>query len=917
MLHLRPLQSPRLLEWHDEHVRLHADVATPRNVCPGAERVPHRLMLQVLAEGSLQPEDQHLVPREGRRGHEQLPVHHLVAVAVIRQRANHVDAVVDGGDHAHSIGSSAKARQEGGTPEGARATQGTHHPTHAIRTEIRLRSTCRTPVPQLYELSALHPESRDASHDPFSRSPRPIPSGSSRRLHHPRHPAGGGSGAGRRPQARQRQEGPPLEALRRGDQGCTRADRDVHGVSQARDSLPRAQAGAVRPRLSDGYGAVAGDRRVGHRRRQRRPLRPDPVPQERRPRRAVGRQPLRHGDAEHPHGAHRRLLVRPVGGPVVPDRERARHDDDRVGYFVSAMKNFSRDTAETFFVRYVNRWRLEKKDPSAAVSDPVKPIVYYLDRTIPLEWRPYVRDGILEWNRAFEEGGIRNAIQVLDAPDDTLWSAEDARYSTVRWMANNAFTYAIGPSDVDPRTGEILNADILIAASWIQAWQGEYRDYAGPQAMIREVFLEDSLLRADPSGRRFQRLCSYGASMAHSGTLLRATLAASGAIAPGGPVPREYIGQALKELVMHEVGHTLGLRHDFRGTAAIPMDKLFDRAYTATHGTSASVMDYNPPAIALDRSKQGDYYSRTIGTYDRWAIKYGYAAVAGATPDAERAGLRDIAAQASDPDHAYGTDEDAGFAAYGLDPTVTRYDQTSDPLAWAKDRATLVNRLFDSLETRLVAAGDGYPKLRRGFRDLLFERWYATLVTTKYLAGAYTSRDHRGDPNNRPPFVAVSAARQRDALAFIADAGLGENLYRFRPELLNKLAPERWWHWGMNPFSEGRIDFPLHDWALAFQGTLVRLLTDPQVLSRVRDAELRAESRNQMVTIPDILTTLTASVWAEAGVQGSQRAHNTTSIRRDLQRLYLARLLQIVVTPEPGMPEDARTVARADRKSVV
>src|SRR5205823_5887107 len=193
---------------------------------------------------------------------------------------------------------------------------------------------------------------------------------------------------------------------------------------------------------------------------------------------------------------------------------------------------------------------------------------------------------ILEWNRAFEEAGVRNAIQVLDAPDDSLWSAEDARYSTVRWMANNAFTYAIGPSDVDPRTGEILNADILVAASWIQAWQG-----------------------------------------------------------------------------------------DFRGTAGIPMDKLFDRAYTATHGTSASVMDYNPPAIALDRSKQGDYYSRTIGTYDRWAIRYGYATVAGDTPDAERAGLRDMAAQASDPDHVYGTDEDAGFAAYGLDPTVTRYDQ--------------------------------------------------------------------------------------------------------------------------------------------------------------------------------------------------------------------------------------------------
>src|SRR2546423_12030312 len=147
--------------------------------------------------------------------------------------------------------------------------------------------------------------------------------------------------------------------------------------------------------------------------------------------------------------------------------------------------------------------------------------------------------------------------------------------------------------------------------------------------------------------------------MAHSGALRRATLAASGAIAPGGPVPREYIGQALKELVMQEVGHTLGLRHNFRGTAAIPMGNLFDKTYTGTHGTSASVMDYNPPAIALDRSKQGDYFSRTIGTYDRWAIKYGYAAVAGGsgstggkgsggrvggdTPDAESEGLQGIA----------------------------------------------------------------------------------------------------------------------------------------------------------------------------------------------------------------------------------------------------------------------------------
>ncbi len=588
--------------------------------------------------------------------------------------------------------------------------------------------------------------------------------------------------------------------------------------------------------------------------------------------------------------------------PATPMRPRVA--DDRLGYFISAMMDFSRDTAETFFVRYVNRWRLERQNPSAPMSDPVKPITYYLDRTIPLEWRPYVRAGILEWNRAFEDAGFTNAIQVLDAPDDTLWSAEDARYSTVRWMANFNAVYAIGPSDIDPRTGEILNADILVAASFVPFWQGEYREYAGPQTLTGAVFQEDSLLRADPSGRMLRR-CRYAAGLSRYGTLLRATLAARGVIAPGAPVPREYIGQALKELVMHEVGHTLGLRHNFRGTTAIPATSLTDRQFTAANGTSASVMDYNPPAIALDRGRQGDYYSTTIGTYDRWAIRYGYAGVGGDTPDAERPGLARIAGEAADPNHVYATDEDAGFAGFGLDPNVTRWDQTTDPLLWAQDQVTLINRLFDSLETRLVAPGEAYPKLRGGFVDLLFQRWYATVVTTKYLSGVYTARDHRGDPNGRPPFTAVPAAKQREALAFIAAAGLGEDVYRFRPELLNRLAPSRWWHWGQSPFSQGRIDFPLHDWAYSFQSILVSLLLDPGVLARIRDNELRATRGEPVVTIPDVLTTLTNTIWAEA-----DRGRNVASIRRDLQRMYLGELMQLQVSPNPGTPDDARALAR-------
>src|SRR6185503_6959105 len=154
---------------------------------------------------------------------------------------------------------------------------------------------------------------------------------------------------------------------------------------------------------------------------------------------------------------------------------------------------------------------------------------------------------ILEWNRAFEEAGFRNAIQVYDAPDDSLWSAEDARYSTVRWTATNRSVYAVGPSNVDPRTGEILNADVLVSAAWIQAWRGEAGEYVAPESAVQSVFLEDSA-SAGLSGEN--RLCSLAEGMRREGTLTRALLAAGHAGPDGAAVTQRYIGQALKALIM-------------------------------------------------------------------------------------------------------------------------------------------------------------------------------------------------------------------------------------------------------------------------------------------------------------------------------------------------------------------------------
>jgi hypothetical protein len=223
--------------------------------------------------------------------------------------------------------------------------------------------------------------------------------------------------------------------------------------------------------------------------------------------------------------------------------------------------------------------------------------------------------------------------------------------------------------------------------------------------------------------------------------------------------------------------------------------------------------------------------------------------------------------------------------------------------------------LFDSLATRMVAPGQGYARLRAAFTDLLNDRWYALLVTTKYLGGAMTARDHRGDPSARPAFVTIPAAVQREALRFITDAGFGEKAYRFPPELLSHLGPDRWRHWGANPGSEGRIDFPLHEWATSQQSALLGQLLDPVVLQRIRDAELRATPAEPTVTIPELFATLTTSIWAEIGYPASDGkptvTRNVGSVRRDLQRAYLNSLVRMIVNPLSDTPEDARTLARA------
>src|SRR5262249_6508724 len=345
----------------------------------------------------------------------------------------------------------------------------------------------------------------------------------------------------------------------------------------------------------------------------------------------------------------------------------------------------------------------------------------------------------------------------------------------------------------------------------------------------------------------------------------------------------------IKEVVMHEVGHSLGLRHNFKASIMLKPEQVNDTAITRVKGMTGSVMDYNPINVAPKGQKQGDYASTTIGPYDYWAIEYAYAPAQGN----EEAELKKIAARSPDPDLAFATDDDF----MNNDPQVNTYDLTSDTLAYGKMRMAMASELLKDLDHKVVKDGESWARLRSAFMSCISQFGNGAYLAAEYIGGQSVTRDFKGTDKARDPVPPIAGARQREALKLLVNQILADQSFQFSPALLRKLITESWQDSG--DFFVGGMDYPIYRMILNIQEIALDQCLDPSVLQPIQNQEIQSDPGSDPIRIAEIFRALSEGIFTELAAAPSSRSSPfaISTIRRNLQREYVKRLSTMVLGP--------------------
>lgn len=498
------------------------------------------------------------------------------------------------------------------------------------------------------------------------------------------------------------------------------------------------------------------------------------------------------------------------------DPMQARRYDDRVGYFNVSFEDYGTDEHEVKRDSYITRWRLEKKDPKAEVSDPNKPIVFYVGRGVPQKWKPWVKKGIEAWQPAFEQAGFSNAIVGEYAPDvreDPDWDAEDARISSIRWLPSTTEN-AMGPHVHDPRTGEILEADIIV--------------YHNILKLCRDWYFT----QASPMDERAQKL----------------------------PLPDDLMGELLAYVIAHEVGHSLGFRHNMKASSSYTVEQLRDPEFTAKYGNEASIMDYGRFNYVAQPG-DGARLIPIVGPYDFFAVEWGYRRFPGAdTHEKEKAHLARITArQVDDPVLRFGDPNP------GEDPSQQTEDLGSDAVAATLLGLKNIDRVASYLVDATCKEGEDYDLLENMYTRLLNQRNRELGHVANVVGGVERTNLWYGDADRR--FEPLLAARQREAIAFLNEHAFQTPPQLVPPDILDRIEAE----------GAARRILSGHDRLLS------TLISETRIK---RMAEVADRHGSEAYTPMAMLSDLRAGIWSELGAPNV----SVDLYRRNLQRAHVEKL---------------------------
>ncbi len=508
-----------------------------------------------------------------------------------------------------------------------------------------------------------------------------------------------------------------------------------------------------------------------------------------------------------------------------------RFADDRVGYFGQQQTDYGTDAQRAEVTRYIHRWKLEPKDPEAykrgELVEPKKQIVYYIDPATPVKWRPYLIAGVKDWNIAFEAAGFKNAITCLEPPaNDPDWSPEDARYSVIRYFASN-IANAYGPHISDPRSGEIMESDI--------GW------YHNVMNLVRNwFFIQTAAINPNARSPKFKD---------------------------------EVMGQLIRFVSSHEVGHTLGLPHNFGSSVAYPVDSLRSASFTKKMGgTAPSIMDYARFNYIAQPGDGDVVLYPGIGEYDKWAIKWGYTWFDDKLTPAEEAKTLNkwVIERAGNPKYFFGQQ-----TGNPIDPRAQSEDLGDDAVKASRYGIANLKRILPNIEKWTYEEGKPYDNLKELYFEVLTQ-WNRYMGHVRSNIGGIYENDKTYEQKGEV-YTHVAKAKQKEALQFINQQAFATPTWMLDQQQLNK-------------FDQAGIVERLR----RTQVNILNGILDFGRLARVIDNS--AKNSTNAYAIDELFADLHKGIWSELKTGG-----NMDTYKRNLQRAYIERM-EYLMTKEQEAP---------------